>query len=293
MMAAIAVTGASGLVARHLIPELLREGHTVRGLSRSAPQNTSGGTADGFQLIAGDVRDGEAVRRVLNGAASVIHLAASFSPDDQIADIVLRGTAQVLAVCHETTIKRLVYLSCLGADAGAHSAFLQAKWKAETLIRGSDVPHTILRASTILGRGSLRPLADMARSAPAIPVPGDGRGRVQPIDVADVVRCLASALGDDNLEGEVVPVGGPMYLTFRQLVDLVAGEVGAVKPKLLVPWRLIPAVTSFLPAPARRLYAEPRTALFRAGVVASPGIIERNFGFQASSVLPGMAGYIA
>jgi nucleoside-diphosphate-sugar epimerase len=34
MMARIAVTGASGFVARHLIPLLIEQGHEVHGIAR-------------------------------------------------------------------------------------------------------------------------------------------------------------------------------------------------------------------------------------------------------------------
>ena len=84
-----------------------------------------------------------------------------------------------------------------------------------------------------------------------------------------------------------------MFITFRQLVDLIAGELGLVATKALVPLRLLPVLTRFLPDAARALYAEPGVARFSHGVVASPGIVERMFGFEPTSVLPRLAEYLA
>ena len=73
------------------------------------------------------------------------------------------------------------------------------------------------------GDGITRPLASLIKIAPAIPVPGDGRHRFQPVDVRDVVRCILAALSEEKPGDGTLPVAGPMFLTFRQLVDLAAG----------------------------------------------------------------------
>lgn len=291
-MARIAVTGASGFIGRHLTQLLIDEGHEVRGLARSAPR--SGPAGLGIEFVAGDVRNRDRVSEACEGCEYIVHLAASFSPDDDIADIVERGTETVLSAAKESGAKRLVLLSCLGADAASESTFHASKWRAEMLIRGSGVPYTIIRSSLVVGRddGVLRPLAGLISSLPVIPVPGNGQVRTQPIDVSDLCRCIASALTDEALTDESVSVGGPMFLTFRQLIDLVSAELGANKRKLLVPYGVLPTFIRYLPPGAQPLFSPARLAQFREGVVASPGIVQRTFDFEPANILPGIASYI-
>ena len=70
-------------------------------------------------------------------------------------------------------------------------------------------------------------------------------------------------------------------------------ELGLLKAKALVPYRLLPALSRALSPRARALYSEPGVARFQHGVVASPGIVEREFGFTPSSVIPRLAYYLA
>jgi nucleoside-diphosphate-sugar epimerase len=291
-MTRIAVTGATGFVGRHLLPVLRAEGHEVRGLVR--PGSTAS-SPEGAELLRGDVRAQDAIRRLLEGCEVVVHLAASFSSRDDVADIVETGTRNVVAAAGDAGVGRIIFVSCLGAAASAESSFYAAKWKGEQLIRSAGRPFVILRPSLVLGPGDgvLQPLAELMGALPAVPVPGSGQQRHQPIDVEDLVRCLQLALTDDTVVNESVSVGGPLFLTWRQLIDLLAGHLGIFKPKLLLQAAWLPALSSVLPTPARVLYTGPRLAQIQQGVVASPGIVQRTFGFEPRSVVPRLARYLA
>lgn len=292
-MTRVAVTGAAGFVGRHLLPLLAEQDDEVRALARPGPPGAS--LPGNVDLMRGDVRNRETVRALVAGSDLVVHLAASFDPGDDVAGIIIEGTRQVVQVALEARVRRLIFLSCLGADAAAHSPFYAAKWQAECEIRSSELPFVILRPSLILGPddGVLRPLAHLIRSWPVVPVPGSGTERTQPVSVDDVARCIMLALSRGDVANELVAVGGSVFVTLRELVDLVAGRLGQVRPKVLVPESFMPAVTALLPAPVRHLYLQPRVAQFRQGVVASPGIVNRVFGFTPQPVLEHLGEYLA
>ncbi len=293
-MARVAVTGASGFVGSHLLPTLKSDGHEVRGLKRAT--SGDGGTPSAARGdFVGDVRNRDAVSDLVQGCDTVIHLAASFSPDEPIEDIVVRGTRTLLEASRDAGVKRFIYVGCLGSEAAAHSAFLRGKWKAEQLVRGSELQYVILRPSLILGNGDgvTKPLAGLIRALPAIPIPGKGLTRSQPVDVADVVRCIQIATQTEDLLGESVSIGGPMFLTYRELVDLLAGQLGVVKSKILVPEAWIPLISGMLPPATRSLFSQPRLSVFHSGIVSSPGIVRKWFGFEPRSVVPKLASYLA
>lgn len=294
-MTSIAITGASGFVGRHLLPVVQQEGHEVRILARfsagALPPPSS------VESRHGDVRSFESVRDLVRDRDVVIHLAASFLPEDDEAEIIVAGTQNIVNASREASVKRLVFLSCLGADAAAESPFYRAKWQAEAYVRGAEaeLPYTILRPSLVVGRGDgvTGPLAALVRSLPAVPVPRDEGQRVQPIDVDDLARCIAIAIASDDLSNTMVSVGGPVFVTLDNLVDLISGQVGMMKPKLRLPAAWLPAVSSLLPSVSRSLFAPARLAQFRRGVVASPGIVEREFGFTPVSFIQRLGGYLA
>jgi nucleoside-diphosphate-sugar epimerase len=288
-MARIAVTGASGFVGRHVVPSLLAEGHEVRALDRRPFSGES------VASVQGDVRNLEQVRTALETCELVVHLAPGFSAGDDAKESVTAGTQNVVTAARESSVQRIVFLSCLGADAASASPFYAALWRAEQLVRGSEVPFSILRPSLVLGRrdGVLQPLSALIRSLPVVPIVGRGENRLQPIDVDDLARCVLIALSSDGLQNETVSIGGPMFVTPRQLVDLVAGRLGLAKPKILIPAAGLVTLLTVLPASTRDLFSPPRIDQFRQAVVASPGIVERTFGFEPRSIVPKLAEYLA
>lgn len=86
MSETVLITGGAGFIGRFVADELLARGHRVRVFDSLIPQVHGQALHDGegrpellspeVELIRGDVRDGDAVARALQGVDSVIHLAA-------------------------------------------------------------------------------------------------------------------------------------------------------------------------------------------------------------------------
>jgi len=90
---------------------------------------------------------------------------------------------------------------------------------AETAVRQSRVDYTIIRPTIVLGPGS--PIWQRLRSLATLPLPlviGDGKTRIQPIDVADVARAMILLLERNRFSGEILELGGPEVLTFDDLI---------------------------------------------------------------------------
>jgi dTDP-L-rhamnose 4-epimerase len=82
MKGSILITGGAGFIGSHLADELLRHGYRVRVLDSLIPQ-VHGPDAvrpryldPAVELIKGDVRDPDAVKKALEGVHAVFHLAA-------------------------------------------------------------------------------------------------------------------------------------------------------------------------------------------------------------------------
>ena len=112
----ILVTGGSGTIGGYVIRELLEAGHTVSVYSRTAPSMT------GVRFIQGDITNPEEIKKACPGHDAIIHLAAVPGPGraspDQMMNVNVSGTVNVLEAAHEAGIKKFVF-----ASSGAASGF--------------------------------------------------------------------------------------------------------------------------------------------------------------------------
>jgi dTDP-L-rhamnose 4-epimerase len=88
----VLVTGGAGFIGSHLADRLLADGHTVRALDSLDAQVHAEGKRPAYldpnvELVAGDVRDREAVRRALDGVDTVVHLAAAVGVGQSMYEI--------------------------------------------------------------------------------------------------------------------------------------------------------------------------------------------------------------
>ena len=120
-MKRVLVTGAAGFIGSHLTEALVKRGDRVRAFIRYNSTN-SWGWLDAtevrkeLEVVRGDLKDGDAVRRAVKGVEIVYHLGALIAipysyvhPNDVVQTNVL-GTLHVLQACLETSA-RLVHTS--------------------------------------------------------------------------------------------------------------------------------------------------------------------------------------
>jgi dTDP-L-rhamnose 4-epimerase len=119
------ITGGAGFIGSHVADELLRHGYTVRALDNLSVQ-VHGEDAvrpdylnPEVELVIGDVRDPQAVRRALKGIDVVFHFAAmvgvgqSMYEVAQYTDINNVGTAVLLQTLINQPVERLVVASSM------------------------------------------------------------------------------------------------------------------------------------------------------------------------------------
>lgn len=121
----ILITGGAGFIGSHVADELLRRGYHVRVLDNLDSQvHTPGTTRPEYlhpdvELIVGDIRDREIVRKSLRGVDRVVHLASLVGVGQSMYEMVRytdvnnKGTAVLLEVLSENPIPRLVVASSM------------------------------------------------------------------------------------------------------------------------------------------------------------------------------------
>ncbi|HEY1784744.1 MAG TPA: NAD-dependent epimerase/dehydratase family protein, partial [Pirellulales bacterium] len=105
------VTGAGGFLGRYVAEQLLARGDSVRGLVRRDSPELA---ALGVEIVRGDVRDREAVRRACTGVDTVFHVAGVagiWGPWRHYYTANTLGTENVIAACRDGGVAQLVYTS--------------------------------------------------------------------------------------------------------------------------------------------------------------------------------------
>ena len=112
------VTGATGFVGANVARELLRVGATVRVLARPHGDRRA---IEGLkvEVCEGDLVDPASIRRAVQGARTVFHVAADYRlwarHPEEIYRANVEGTRAVLQAAADAGVTRIVHTSSVGA----------------------------------------------------------------------------------------------------------------------------------------------------------------------------------
>jgi len=227
----ILVTGGTGFVGQALIRRLVAMGLQVRTLLRPSQASPNLPRGIPVEAVICGLRDERGLRAAMKGVDVIFHLASSERAGSQ-ADLMgvdIEGTRAVASIAVDAGVERLFYLSHLGADRASAYAVLKSKAIAESHITHSGIPYTIFRSAVLYGPGDqfTTALVRMMRISPGIfLIPGDGAAHLQPLWVEDIVPCLTLALDDAATVNQVLSVGGPEFLSFRQICQMIKQVTG-------------------------------------------------------------------
>ena len=157
-MAFVFITGASGFMGQRLSAELLRRGHTVRGLVRPGSGKR---LAPGCEGVSGDPLDASTYRQHVAGADTFVQLVGVAHPGPskaaQFRSIDLASARQAVSAAAGAGIRHFVYVS-VAHPAPVMREYIAARTEAEEAIRASGLNATILRPWYVLGPGRRWPL---------------------------------------------------------------------------------------------------------------------------------------
>jgi uncharacterized protein YbjT (DUF2867 family) len=244
----VAVVGATGFVGSHLVPYLVERGHTVRAISRRGRRLDGWGTE--VQPLAADVETGAGLGAAMTGVDAIVHLVAI--PREvggrTFDEVNVQGVERMLAAVQAAGVRRIVHMSVLGVVDDPRLAYLSSKWRGEQMVRQSGSEWVVIRPSLLFGEGdgffNLIKVTLTWWSPGVVAIPGDGATRFQPLSVDDLAIAVERCLVDPERAGSVYELGGPAYLSYRQIVDAVMAATGKRRLKLNLPVPLISALTA-------------------------------------------------
>ena len=221
----ILITGGTGYVGGYVVRSLSDKGLRTRCLVRKKTYQKQFNML-GVELAFGDVTDLDSLILATVGIDICIHCVGILQekkPHTTHQKIVVEGTMNLLNACVQNRVKKIIYLSGLGAESTAVSLYHQAKWKAEEMIIKSGLEYVIFRPSVIFGPNDdfINRFVNMIRFSPFLPMIGQGQNKMQPVSVHDVVTCIILAIDGRQMLNHIIEMGGPQQLTFREIMEMM------------------------------------------------------------------------
>lgn len=184
----LAITGGTGFVGAHVIDAGLAAGHEVEALTRrDQPER------ERVTWIAGSLDDRSALKRLVEDADAIIHVAGVINAPDAAGfeQGNVGGTLAMLAAATAGGVRRFIHVSSLAAREPKLSLYGASKARAEELVESSGLDWAIVRPPAVYGPGDRETLElfKMARRGFVLLPPG---GRVSLIHVDDLARLLVA-----------------------------------------------------------------------------------------------------
>lgn len=222
----ILITGATGFIGRVLMRHLFDTGRELRVLIRPSRRSPRLPKGLPVEVAVVSLADERAIRAALKDVDVIYHLAGAESQgrNANLLALDMRGTENLARVAAEAGVKRIFYLSHIGAGRASGFPVFKAKGIAEEYIRRSGVPYTIFQTSLIFGPEDhfTTSLARLLQISPFFfPLPGSTRTVIQPLWVEDLVTVLLWSLDNEATINHTYEIGGSEFFTVRQIVESI------------------------------------------------------------------------
>lgn len=177
----------------------------------------------------------ETLDAALRGVRTAFYLVHSMGKGKDFEALDREGAANFGHAAARAGVSRIVYLGGLGDEAGELSPHLRSRHETGECLRRGGVPVVELRASIIIGSGSLsfEMIRALVEKLPFMITPRWVRTPTQPIAIEDVIDYLVEAV-DIPLEGsQVFEIGGAEVTSYLGIMQAYARERGL--RRLVVP----------------------------------------------------------
>jgi NADH dehydrogenase len=307
MINTVAVIGGSGFVGRAVIEKLAQAGKQIIVLCRNSDRAKflkPIGRIGQITIVAGDALDDAALSRVMAPANAAVNTVGILAESGAQRFDRLQGElpARIGALAAQYDHRTVVHISAIGANASSASRYAQTKAAGEVGLKAAFPRAVVLRPSIVFGpRDSFfNRFATMAQIAPALPLPGGGHMRMQPVYVEDVASAVIAGLGlaekklKKSPEGCIYELGGPEICSFRQLMELTLKYSQRRRLLIPVPFSALhigAAVAGLLPNPP--LTTDQLRLLRLDNIVGKGTLTLDDLGITSTAIDAVVPGYLA
>ncbi|PBC04380.1 SDR family oxidoreductase [Mesorhizobium sp. WSM3860] len=215
----VLVTGSNGLIGTALCARLVTSGHDVVRASRR--RSSRPGEAGTIAIDMAKALAPEDWGSALQGVDAVVNCAGVLqdSASEHTTGVHALGAAVLFRACQQAGVRRVIHFSAIGVDREQPSAFSASKYAGEEALMKLDLDWVVLRPSVVLGRPVFGASA-LFRGLAALPVLPSmpGTGRLQVVQLEDVVETVAFFLSADSPSRIALDLAGPDIFAMEEVV---------------------------------------------------------------------------
>ncbi len=248
--------GGTGFLGNAVAEEMVKRKLPLRCLVRK-DSDTSKLKQLGVELFEGDARDNNSLKKVTEGAESVISSfttrlfkrpkAAYFWDNDY------QGNFNLIQLAREQKVKKYIFVSYWGLAKFGDFEHGKAKKSVEDLLKISGLDYTIFRVTTLATDMSVL-LGNSLKKKGWAPMFMKREEKVRPILLEDLARCMVDALDNKRASYKVVEVAGEEEYTFVELRDLFSKVLDKKVRFVFVPSKLAYFVAGIIDILTDRVY---------------------------------------
>jgi uncharacterized protein YbjT (DUF2867 family) len=287
----ILVTGATGYVGGRLWRRLNTLGRRVRCMARN-PERLADLVGPGNEVVRGDVLEPATLREALKGVDSAFYMIHSMGSSKGFEEQDRMAAGHFAVAARAAGVQRIIYLGGLAPEDPSLSPHLRSRHEVGRILRESGVPTIELRASIVLGSGSLsfEMIRALVERLPAMITPKWVAVEAQPIAIDDLLLYLIESL-DLPAESRIFEIGGRDRASYGDLMNEYASQRGLRRLMVPVPV-LTPRLSSLWLGLVTPLYARVGKKLIQS--IEIPTVIHDRSADTVFSVRPrGMKDAIA
>jgi uncharacterized protein YbjT (DUF2867 family) len=194
------------------------------------------------EIRRADLADAGSLSRELEGCSAAYYLVHSMlAAGAEYAKKDLELAHSFAEAARRAGVRRIIYLGGLGETGPDLSEHLSSRREVEEALRSTGIPLTVLRAAMIIGSGSasFEILRYLVNRLPIMITPRWVTTRCQPIAIENVLTYLVESVGNPATAGEVFDIGGSEVLPYRDIMRIMAEELG-LRARIIIP---VPVLT--------------------------------------------------
>lgn len=215
------VTGAFGYTGSYLAHNLQTAGHQVRTLTNHPKPSAT------IEAHPYTFNDHDTLVKVFTGVTTFYNTYwVRYVYGGTTYSEAVRRTQILIKAAREAGVERIVHISITKPSYDSFYEYYRGKAAIEDMIRDSGLSYAIVRPTVIFGPDDIlvNNIAWLARRFHLFAIPGNGRYRVRPVYVQDLVDlCVRLGASRDNV---VIDAVGPETFTFNDMVRTIARGVG-------------------------------------------------------------------
>ncbi|TXK19896.1 NAD(P)H-binding protein [Homoserinibacter sp. GY 40078] len=207
------ITGATGNVGGELVAQLIDAGHQVRAYVRN-PDKARQQLPEAADLAVGDLDDTTALGSAVHGVDAIFFMQAAPVPAQ---------AQNVVDAAKAAGVRRIVVLSSIGTVIHPMPIIGAAIKARDDVLRASGLDITYLKPNTLSSNALWWKNSIAAEGKVYDPT---DPGLTPPIDPYDIARVAATVLTQPGHEGHSYILNGPVALSAREQVEILADVLG-------------------------------------------------------------------